>query len=80
MHRTTIMLPAELKVRIANKARKMKISMGQYIREALKRSLDSEYNSEKNEDPLYHDTEVYEEKTPRNLVTDHDSFLYGEPQ
>jgi predicted HicB family RNase H-like nuclease len=37
MDRTTIMLPPELKTRAANQAKKMKISLGQYIRETLEK-------------------------------------------
>ena len=42
MDRTTIMLPPELKIRASNQAKKERISLGQFIREALKKSLDSE--------------------------------------
>ena len=78
MDRTTIMLTPELKIRIGHRAKKLKISMGQYIRDVLTKSLDNEDSPEKSEDLLYQDNEVFEGKTPDNLVSEHDAFLYGE--
>ena len=78
MDRTTIMLPPELKTRAANQAKKMKISLGQYIREALKKSLDMESRFEVDNDSLFNDNAVYEGTTPYDLASDHDEYLYGD--
>ena len=77
MDRTTIMLPPELKTRAANQAKKMQVSLGQYIREALRRSLEMENRPEPGEDSLFVDNVVYEGPTPEELASDHDEYLYG---
>lgn len=78
MDRTTIMLPPELKIRAANQARKMRISLGQYIREALKKSLDMENGRGVDEDSLFMDNTVFDRAAPKNLASDHDEHLYGD--
>ena len=78
MDRTTIMLPPELKTRASNQAKKMRISLGQYIREALQKSLDMENRSEVEDDPLFLDNAVFDSITPEDLASDHDRYLYGD--
>ena len=78
MDRTTIMLPPELKTRAANQAKKMRVSLGQYIREALKKSLDMEKRRETDEDPLFLDNAVFDGTTPEDLASNHDGYLYGD--
>ena len=78
MDRTTIMLPPELKIRAANQAKKMGISLGQLIREALEKSLDTEKRTKTGDDSLFLDNVVYGGKTPEDLASEHDKYLYGE--
>ena len=78
MDRTTIMLPPELKTRASIQAKKMRISLGQYIREALQKSLDMENRSEVEDDPLFLDNAVFDSITPEDLASDHDRYLYGD--
>ena len=78
MDRTTIMLPPELKIRATNQAKKMKISLGQYIREALKKSLEMENRREAEDDSLFLDTAISEGTVPKDLAADHDRYLYGD--
>ena len=52
--------------------------MGQYIREALQKSLDMENGPEANEDSFFLDNVVFNGKTPEDLASDHDEFLYGD--
>jgi predicted DNA-binding protein len=78
MDRTTIMLPPELKTRASNQAKKMRISLGQYIREALKKSLDMENRAEVDDDSLFMDNAVFNGATPEDLTSDHDRYLYGD--
>ena len=78
MDRTTIMLPPELKTRASNQAKKMRISLGQYIREALQKSLDMENRPEANDDSFFLDKAVFNGPTPENLASDHDEYLYGD--
>jgi hypothetical protein len=78
MDRTTIMLPSDLKIRASNQAKKERISLGQFIREALKKSLDSENRKSTDDDPLFLDNAVFEGTTPENLASNHDGYLYGD--
>lgn len=78
MDRTTIMLPPELKTRASNQAKKMRISLSQYIREALQKSLDMESRPETDDDPLFLDNAVFDGTTPENLASNHDRYLYGD--
>ena len=78
MDRTTIMLPPELKTRASNQAKKMRISLGEYIREALKKSLEIENRHEADDDSLFLDNAVFDGTTPEDLASDHDGYLYGE--
>ena len=79
MDRTTIMLPSELKTRAANQAKKMRISLGQYIREALKKSLEIENRNVADDDPLFLDNAVFDGTNPvDDLAANHDVYLYGD--
>jgi hypothetical protein len=78
MDRTTIMLPPELKIKAANQARKMRISLGEYIREALRKSLEVENGRESDGDSLFLDDAVFDGATPEDLASDHDGYLYGD--
>ncbi|MFZ0612075.1 MAG: hypothetical protein WAM73_07555 [Desulfobacterales bacterium] len=78
MDRTTIMLPPELKIRASDQAKKKRVSLGQYIREALKKSLEMENRSEVDDDPLFMDHAVFKDPTPEDLASDHDRYLYGD--
>jgi hypothetical protein len=78
MDRTTIMLPPELKTRVSNQAKKMRISLGQYIREALKKSLETENRRKPGDDSLFLDNAVFDGSTPENLASGHDGYLYGD--
>jgi hypothetical protein len=77
MDRTTIMLPTELKIMASNQAKKERISLGQFIREALKKSLDSENRKSTDDDPLFLDNTVFDGTTPEDLASNHDGYLYG---
>ncbi len=77
MDRTTIMLPSDLKMRAANRAKKLRISLGQFIRDALNASLDSENGGPAEEDSLFLDKAVFTGETPEDLASHHDEYLYG---
>lgn len=78
MDRTTIMLPLELKNRASNQAKKMNVSLGQYIREALKKSLETENRRGVDDDSLFLDNAVFDGTTPEDLASNHDGYLYGD--
>lgn len=77
MNRTTIMLPNDLKIRASNEAKKRQISLGQFIRESLKKSLNSANANSSVSDPLFCDNAVFNGETPEDLSVDHDTYLYG---
>jgi hypothetical protein len=72
------MLPPDLKIRASNQAKKERISLGQFIREALKKSLDSENRKSTDDDPLFLDNAVFDGTTPEDLASNHDGYLYGD--
>ena len=78
MDRTTIMLPPELKIRASNQAKKKNISLGQFIREALNKYLDSENKTPDQNDPFLGDNAVFRAETPHDLASNHDEYLYGD--
>ena len=78
MDRTTVMLPSDLKIRASNQAKKMGISLGQLIRQALEESLNTEKRTDTGEDSLFLDNVVYYGTTPKDLASKHDKYLYGE--
>jgi len=75
MHRTTIMLPLNLKHRARSLAQRMGVSLSELIRESLEASLRGD-RGDLGEDPLY-DDEIYEGPAPVDLSSDHDAYLYG---
>ena len=77
MDRTTIMLPPDLKMRASSQAKKRGVSLGQFIREALENSLSTENPNKASDDPLFLDSAVFRGKTPKDLASKHDKYLYG---
>ena len=78
MERTTIMLPHDLKAKAAKHANSVGISLGQYIREAIANSLETQQNDPRADDPLFSDDTVFSGKTRTDLAKKHDEYLYGE--
>jgi hypothetical protein len=78
MDRTTIMLPNDLKIRASNEANKRRMSLGQFIREALKKSLNSTDGNASASDPFLCDKAVFNDEIPEDLSIDHDNYLYGD--
>lgn len=77
MHRTTIMLPLDLKRRTQELARKMGVSLSELIRESLEATLSGK-RGERSEDPLYVDDAVFSGAVPSDLSHRHDRHLYGD--
>lgn len=76
MHRTTIMLPEELRNRAMKKAAEMGVSLGELIRDSLDRLLrPSEHSA--GDDPLFSDDAVFTGESPEDLAAEHDRHLYG---
>ena len=75
MHRTTIMLPPEIKNAARQKARERGISLGELIRESLQRTLASGAQR-RADDPLFADHACFDGDVERNLSAEHDLYLY----
>lgn len=71
------MLPMDLKRRAQTLARRMGISLGELIREALEATLRGDAG-EVREDSLYGDDAVFEGEVMSDLSDRHDRYLYGE--
>ena len=79
MHRTTVMLPTDLKRKAQQLAHHRGISFGELVRESLLAALEG-HGGEIRDDLLFCDTAVYRGPAPSSLSTDHDDFLYGDPE
>jgi metal-responsive CopG/Arc/MetJ family transcriptional regulator len=78
MHRTTIMLPEDLKTEAEEFSRKKGLSLGEVVREAMRDLLKK---AEENEgDSFFCDTAVYQKDAPKDLSRNHDEYLYGDKQ
>lgn len=77
MRRTTVMLPDDLKIGAALRARKLGISLGELIRSSLRESATKDAASEA-ADTMYDDTTLYRGSAPRDLSDRHDAYLYGD--
>ncbi|MDA1314805.1 MAG: ribbon-helix-helix domain-containing protein [Acidobacteria bacterium] len=78
MHRTTVMLPQDLKARAMLAARERGISFGELLRECLTATLNKPTGGNRASDPLFADTAVYEGPAPSDLAQEHDRYLYDE--
>jgi hypothetical protein len=76
VHRTTIMLPDDLKAKAAEFSRKKGLSLGELVREALGELLNKA--EEDAGDSFFCDTAIYQEDVPGDLSRNHDEYLYGD--
>ncbi len=74
MKRTTVMLPEDLKCDAEHVAHTSNRSLGQVIRDALKREVERQMNP--SEDPLFK-LETFDAEGPKDLSSHHDDYLYG---
>lgn len=74
MHRTTILLPDDLKRRAAGFARQQGISLAELIREALEAQLAAKVKFA--DDPLFAALEPIDSDAPADLAANHDYYLY----
>ena len=78
IHRTTIVLPLELRQEVFAAARERGVSFGEFVRQALKQATTRNGNSSKRADPLLHDEAVFRGRVPKDISKNHDFYLYGE--
>jgi len=77
MHRTTIMLPEDLKSQAVEYARECGSSLGEVVRDSLASWL-KERKKRPRKDPLIDDVPVYDVHVPEDYSLNHDRYLYGE--
>ena len=75
MHRTSLMLPRDLKARAERASRHLGMSLGELIRVSLEEELAKHESAET--DALFADRVVYRGAAPPTLARDHDAWLYG---
>ena len=75
MHRTTILLPDDLRRRAINLARQRGISLAELIRGALEQSL-AAGPARFADDPFFADRATFEGDGPTDLAVNHDYYLY----
>jgi hypothetical protein len=76
MRRTTIMLPGELHGRVTRIARQLGVSLGEFVRQALRARLEG-HEGPPGSEPFFADRVVFEGKAPRDAAAHHDLHLYG---
>ena len=80
MHRTTLMLPPDLKIEAQRQAREQGISLGEFIRRAIKSQLGGSKQAERAADSMFADRAVWTGDAPSDLSAKHDRYLYGDPK
>jgi hypothetical protein len=78
MHRTTILLPNDLRSRAHQRAREMGISFGEFVRAAVGKMTLEPRKKGPQRDPLFSDDYVYKGPVPKDLALNHDAYLYDE--
>jgi hypothetical protein len=73
MHRTTILLPNELRQRADREARSLGISLSELIR----RRLAADENPDKSERPRFFTRQPWTGPGPADTAANHDTYLYG---
>lgn len=74
MHRTTILIPEELKGQAEQQARREGLSLSELIRRRLSESIDPEAKSP----PSFFSRQPWSGDAPDDLSTGHDDYLYAE--
>jgi len=76
MHRTTIMLPEDLKEKAQRRADSRGISLGELVRECLSDRLAAEVVTRRLADPVF-SAPAWKGEAPHDLGDEHDRYLYG---
>lgn len=79
VHRTTLMLPSDLKTRAQQRALELGVSLGELVRRALESELEGARTGQRAADFLFADDAVFDGPGPTDLAAEHDRYLYDEP-
>lgn len=77
MHRTTLMLPPDLKGRAQQQAREQGVSLGEFVRRAIESQLNGSGAVLRAADSLFADA-VFTGDAPADSAAEHDRYLYGD--
>ena len=77
MHRTTILLPVDLKQKADATAHVLGISLGEFVRKAILLAIGNSQKTTRQSDPLFSDKTFFKGKAPKDLSLNHDFYLYG---
>jgi hypothetical protein len=77
IHRTTIVLPDDLKERAQRQAQERGVSLAALIRDALESHL-AGTGASAADDPMLSDRAVWTGESPRDLAARHDDYLYAD--
>lgn len=75
MHRTTILLPNPLRLKLAKEAEREHVSLGELIRRALEKYIVSKRSITAHDSFLSSQT-VFDDEGPSNVADRHDEHLY----
>lgn len=77
MHRTTILLPPELRREAENAARARGMTLSELIRQKLAATVAPKGGNRRQRDPLFRPGRLIETIGPTNVSARHDDYLYG---
>jgi hypothetical protein len=77
MHRTTILLPHELRREAEIAARRSGISLSDMIRRLLTSAVRGTSSSSRKGDPLFQPRHLMRSANPSDIAAKHDDYLYG---
>lgn len=78
MHKTTLLLPEDLKREASRIARKRKMNLSELIRAELSRVVQEEMGSGMEQDSLFGSAVTGVKGLPSDLSVKHDRYLYGD--
>ena len=78
MIRTTLLLPEDLRQRAFEEARRLGVSFGEFVREAMLAALAGSSRKGGGRDSLLSDRATYKGPVPRDSSTRLDDYLYGD--
>lgn len=76
MHRTTILLPLDLRRKLEARARRDGMTFSKLVREVLAQFLGRGHDAWER-DPFLSSKRIYRGRVPRDLSHNHDDHLYG---
>ena len=80
MHRTTILLPEDLRREATKAARQQGISLSELIRKQLTKALGETRSFAREADVLFHPQSLLNKRAPGDLASNHDEYLHEDEE